>query len=488
MKLGDIIKDYKIYSIDGDNNIKISGIKNDSRKIEKGDMFVAEKGYTVDGHDYIDSAIKKGAVALVVEESVDAKEGITIIKVENSTQAMAKFSSNFYREALEKINLIGITGTNGKTSTTYLLKSILKEEINNIGIIGTNGALIGEKKVSIENTTPNSLVIHGLLNDMMQNHIDTCLMEVSSHALELNRVDYMNFEVGVFTNLSKDHLDYHKTMEDYFESKVKLFYKTKKYNIINIDDTYGKKIIQEIRDLVPLVTFGIREQADIFATNIKQGLSFIEFTLNTPSGVRDIKLNTPGEFSVYNALAAAATAHAYGISIDSIKKGLESLEGVRGRFEVVPTNTDYTVIIDFAHTADGLEKVLKVIDEFAEARKIVVFGAGGNRDKTKRPEMGETVGRHADLSIVTSDNPRNEEPERIIDDVIEGVKKSGGKYIKIIDRKQAIIYALNNARKNDIILLAGKGHETYTIIGNKKIFFDERQIVIDYLKNETTID
>ena len=232
------------------------------------------------------------------------------------------------------------------------------------------------------------------------------------------------------------------------------------------------------------MTYGIRNKADIFATDVEFSLSKVKFNLNTPQGKIEIKLNIPGEFSVYNSLAAAACAYAYGIDLDTIKKGLESLEGIKGRFEVVPTNTDYTVIIDFAHTADGLEKVLKVIEKFAEGRIIVVFGAGGNRDRTKRPEMGETVGKYADLSIVTSDNPRFEDPESIIDDVLVGTRKTGGKFVKIIDREEAIKYALDNAKPKDIILLAGKGHETYTIINVKTLPFDERQIVLDYLNNK----
>lgn len=482
MKLEEIIYDYTVNSISGEKDIDIKGIKNDSTKVEQGDMFIAEKGYTVDGHNYIKDAIKNGAIAVVVEKDVDVD--VTCIKVDNSVEAMAKLSANFYDNPWRKMEMIGITGTNGKTSTTYLLKSIFEQSRKKTGLIGTNGALIGDRKINIENTTPNSLVIHSILNEMIKDDVETCIMEVSSHALDLNRVKYMNFDIGLFTNLSKDHLDHHETIEKYFQAKSKLFFHTKKYNIINIDDEYGKKLIKQIKSQIPILTYGIKEKADIFASNIKHGLSFIKFTLNTPSDSIEIKLNTPGEFSVYNALAAAATAYAYKVPAYDIKQGLESLQGVRGRFEVVATDEKYTVIIDFAHTADGLEKVLKVIDEFALAKKIVVFGAGGDRDKTKRPEMGETVGRHADLSIVTSDNPRNEDPEKIIDDVIEGTKKSGGQYVKIIDRKEAIIYALNNAQKDDIILLAGKGHEAYTIINDKKLEFDERQIVIDYLNNK----
>lgn len=485
MNLEDIIDNFKINKISGKNNIDIKDIKNDSRLVEKGDMFIAEKGYTVDGHEYIESAISNGAIAVVTEKGILDYDDITWIEVENSVDAMAKFSSNFYQRPWEHMKMIGITGTNGKTSTTYFLKSIFDQIFKKTGIIGTNGALIGDKHININNTTPNSLTIHRILDNMHKEYVDTCIMEVSSHALELERVKYMKFDIALFTNISKDHLDYHGTMENYYKAKAKLFEKVKKYNILNIDDYYGKRLFNEIHSDIPLITYGIIEKADISASNIEHGLSFIKFKLNIKEDSIDIKLNTPGEFSVYNALAAASIAHVSNVKLDDIKSGLETLGGVRGRFEVVPIDKDYTVIIDFAHTADGLEKVLKVIDEFAKARKIVLFGAGGDRDRTKRPEMGETVGKHADLSIVTSDNPRNEDPEKIIDDVLEGTKLSGGEYVKIIDRKEAIIYALENAKKDDIILLAGKGHELYTMIKGEKIPFDERQIVMDYLKNSS---
>ncbi|NLV89181.1 MAG: UDP-N-acetylmuramoyl-L-alanyl-D-glutamate--2,6-diaminopimelate ligase [Tissierellia bacterium] len=484
MNLKDIVKDYQYTLLKGSLDIDITGINNDSRKIERGDLFIAERGFTVDGHDYIDKAIENGAIAVVIDRDLDIKEDITVIKVEDSVDALARFSSIFNNRPWEQLELIGITGTNGKTSITYFIKSIFEEYNKKVGIIGTIGAIIGDEKSDITNTTPNALIIHKLLKEMVDKSIDTCIMEVSSHALELKRVNYMGFHVGIFTNLSKDHLDYHETMDKYFHSKLKLFSKTKKYNIINIDDNYGRKIIDLIGEQIPLLTYGIRNKADIFATDVEFSLSKVKFNLNTPQGKIEIKLNIPGEFSVYNSLAAAACAYAYGIDLDTIKKGLESLEGIKGRFEVVPTNTDYTVIIDFAHTADGLEKVLKVIEKFAEGRIIVVFGAGGNRDRTKRPEMGETVGKYADLSIVTSDNPRFEDPESIIDDVLVGTRKTGGKFVKIIDREEAIKYALDNAKPKDIILLAGKGHETYTIINGKTLPFDERQIVLDYLNNK----
>lgn len=484
MKLKDIVKDCKMDLIKGNLEVDIKNIRNNSRCVEEGDLFIAEKGFTVDGHDYIQNAIDNGAITIVTEKEISIKEDITIIKVEDTIDALGKFSGNFFNSPWNDLEIIGITGTNGKTSITYFIKSILEENNNKIGIIGTIGAVIDGENIKLENTTPNSLVIHKLLKDMVNKNTEFSIMEVSSHSLELKRVDNIEFQIGLFTNLTKDHLDYHETMENYFNSKLKLFYKTNKFNIINIDDEYGKKIVQSVGERIPLITYGIKDGADIFATNVEFTLSKVKFTLNTPKGSTDILLNIPGEFSVYNALAAATVAYAYDVPLDIIKKGLEKVQGIKGRFEVVPTNTDYTVIIDFAHTADGLEKVLTVIDEFAEGRKIVVFGAGGNRDKTKRPVMGETVASHADLSIVTSDNPRYEDPEAIIEDVLIGTKKVNGKYVKIVDRIEAIKYAIDNAKPKDIILLAGKGHETYTIIKGETYPCDERQIVLEYLNSK----
>lgn len=482
MKLKYMVEGYDFTLVKGSLDIDVFNIENDSRSVKDGSLFIAEKGFTVDGHKFINKALEKGAAAIVIQDDLYVGEDITVIKVEDSIDALAKFSSIFHGDPWKDMNMIGITGTNGKTSTTYFIKSILEEGNKKIGILGTMGSIIDNKLTSLDNTTPNALVIHNSLRKMVESKTDTCIMEVSSHALELKRVEYMKFQIGIFTNLTKEHLDYHETMENYFNSKLKLFYKTDKYNIINIDDDYGKKIIETLDEGMDILTYGIKNKADIFATEIEYSLSKVSFILNTPRESKKVTLNVPGEFSVYNALAASACGYIYGIGLQTIKNGLEAVEGIKGRFEVVPTNTDYTVIIDFAHTADGLEQVLTVMDEFAEGRKVVVFGAGGNRDKTKRPEMGETVGKHADLSIVTSDNPRYEDPTVIIEDVLVGTKKVKGEYISIVDRVEAIEYALENAKPKDIILLAGKGHETYTIIGDKTIPCDERQIVLDYLK------
>lgn len=483
MNLKKLLNGYTYNLIQGDLNINITSISNDSREIIENSLFIAEKGWTVDGHNYIEAAIDNGAKVIVLENLVDVPEGITIIQVDNSIDAMAFLSNKYYHCPSEKLQLIGVTGTNGKTSTTYFLKSIFETSKIKTGLIGTMGSRIGEKEIKHENTTPNSLIINKILKDMVDENLKYGVMEVSSHALALKRVEYLTFKTGIWTNLSKDHLDYHKNIDNYFKSKLELFKRTG-MNIINIDDSYGLEIIKSTKS-IPHLTYGLTDLADVYASNIKFKLSTVNFDLNIKRDSINITLGTPGEFSVYNALAAAACGYYYGFSLKEIKNGLEEIKGVKGRFEVIPTNTEWTAIIDFAHTADGLKKVLEIINQFVEGRKIVLFGAGGDRDRTKRPEMGEVVGRNSDIAIITSDNPRSEDPDQIIKDIEEGIKKTQGKYVKITDRIEAIKYAIDIAKKGDIILLAGKGHETWTIINDEKIPCDERKIVLDYIKNIT---
>lgn len=484
MILKEVLNGLEIEEIKGSLEKEISGVAFDSRVVSNDYLFVAIKGFKSDGHDYIEQVINKGATAIIVENDVKVKEDITIIKLKDSRASLSKVSANFYGNPSKYMDMIGITGTNGKTTITYLIKSIFEKSSKRTGIIGTIGNIIDGELIKTENTTPESTIIQKSLRDMVDANVDSCVMEVSSHSLDLKRVEDCNFDVGVFTNLSRDHLDYHETLENYFEAKLKLFFMTKRANIINNDDSYGAEIVNRIANLnTPTITYGIEKKSDIFATNIDYHLEGVKFTLNTPKGKIDIHLNIPGEFSVYNALAAASCGYVYDISLEDIRDGLEMVEGVKGRFEIVPTNRDFTVIIDFAHTPDGLEKVLTTIEQFAEGRVVTLFGAGGNRDRTKRPIMGETVAKHADFLIVTSDNPRNEDPEKIIEDIIEGVEKVSKNYISIVDRREAIRYAIENAKPKDIILLAGKGHETYTIIKDEVLPFDERQIVLNILKD-----
>ena len=482
MKLSKLINKENILDIKGSLDIEIDNVAYDSRHIDGNSVFVAIKGFKVDGHDFLEQAIKKGAKVIVVEEDVDFDD-VVIIKVENARYALAEISANFYDNPSSKFDLIGITGTNAKTTTTYLVQSIFETVKRRTGIVGTIGNIIDGKLFKTENTTPQSLELQETFDKMVKAEVDSCIMEVSSHALDLDRVSFSDFQVGLYTNLSVEHLDFHKNLENYFEAKLKLFYMTTKYNVINIDDEYGKKIIEKIKDLkTPLLTYGINDKADIYATNIVYHLDGVDFKLHTPKGEVDIKMNIPGEFSVYNGLAAASCAYVYDISLEDIKNGLQTIEGVKGRFEVVTTDEDFVVIIDFAHTPDDLEKVLQSVKDFAKGRLVVVFGAGGDRDSSKRAPMGEAVGKYADFSVVTSDNPRTEDPEKIIEDVLVGTKAVTDNYVAITDRKEAIRYAIENKMENDIILLTGKGHETYIILGEEKFPFDEREIVKEILK------
>lgn len=486
MNLEKLINNDNILDKTGTLDIDIDNIVYDSRLANDKSVFVAIKGFKVDGHKFIGDVIKKGVKAIVVEENIE-REDITVIRVKNTRNTLAEMSDNFYNHPSSKLNLIGVTGTNAKTTTTYLAQSIFEGVGRTTGVVGTIGNIIDGKLYKTDNTTPQSLELQETFDKMLKSKVDVCLMEVSSHALDLDRVSFSDFEVGVFTNLSVEHLDFHKNLENYFEAKLKLFFMSKKYNIINVDDEYGRKIIEKIKHIdTPLLTYGIEKKADIYASDIIYHLDGVDFKLNTPKGKINIKMNIPGEFSVYNGLTAASMAYVYDISLEDIKKGLELIEGVKGRFEVVTTDEDFVVIIDFAHTPDALEKVLESVKDFARGRIVVVFGAGGDRDNSKRAPMGEAVGKHADLSIVTSDNPRTEDPKKIIEDVLVGTKSVTDKYIAITDRKEAIRYAIENKKSGDIILLAGKGHETYTIIGEEKFDFDERKIVNEILEDIKT--
>lgn len=480
MNLKDLLDGFDYQLIQGDLNLDIENIILDSRKFVSGkDLFVAERGHRVDGHDFIDDLAEKGLKAVIVEKDFKTYRDINIIKVKDSKIALAYLLSRLNTGIFEKIHNIGITGTNGKTSTSYLLKEIFKNKYK-IGIIGTIGAEIDGNEIILENTTPTTDVIYDLLNKMLDKKVNYNFMETSSHGLELARVKYMDFETGIFTNISKDHLDFHDNFENYYDAKKKLFDMTSKWNIINTDDKYGKRLAEEINN-EKTITYGINT-GDFRAENINYSLTGVKFDFTHNEESIEIDLNIPGIFSVYNALAAATCAYKYGFTLEEIKYGLHNANQVKGRFELVDIDEDYSVIIDFAHTAEGLEQVLKVMNDFIEGKIITVFGAGGDRDRTKRPEMGAVVGKLSDIAVVTSDNPRTEDPEKIIKDVVKGVESENGKYYTFVNRKEAIHFALDIAQAGDGILLAGKGHETYVILGQEKHHFDEREVVIDYLK------
>lgn len=460
-------------------DIDITGIAYDSRNVLPGNVFVCIKGFETDGHKYAKTACENGAAVIVAEDDIEAD--VPVWYVENSRKTVAELACIYYDNPSEKFKLIGVTGTNGKTTITYLIKSILEASGMMTGVIGTNQNIIGDKVLVTQSTTPttpNALELQQLFNEMAESDAECVVMEVSSHALDLDRVHGCHFDVGVFTNLTRDHLDFHKTMENYRKAKAKLFDISDK-GVVNFDDEAGKKITVE-KDC-DILKVGLSDGCDLRAENISITSSSADFDAVYNGKTYPVHIAIPGKFSVYNAVCAMGAALQLGIDMDTIIKGLENASGVTGRVEVVPTDTDYTVIIDYAHTPDGLENIISTVQEFAEGDVITLFGCGGDRDNSKRAIMGEIAGRMSDFSIITSDNPRTEDPVAIINQIEEGMKRTDGKYTVIVDRREAIGCALDMAKKGDVIILAGKGQETYQIIGKEKHDFDERVVVYKHL-------
>lgn len=487
MILKELIMGLEIDDFKGNDELPIDHIVYDSRKAFKNSLFICIEGFKTDGHLYIKDAIHRGAVAIVVNRKIDL-EGITIIQVKDTRKAMAQIASRFYSDPSKSLELIGVTGTNGKTSTTYMIKKILEASGKRVGLIGTISNWIGDEEISADRTTPESLDLQELFCKMINRGIDSCVMEVSSHSLALQRVEECHFKVGVFTNLTPDHLDFHPTIEDYRHAKKKLFYKTSLYNIFNIDDEHGRILVKEMEDSkTPLLTFGIKNKADITAKNITMTLKNVTFDLVTPKYQEKIRMNIPGMFTVYNALAAAAVAYAMDINAKYLKQGLETMKNVAGRLDTVEEFKDFAVIVDYAHTPDALENVIKAVKGFTNNRLTTVFGCGGDRDRTKRPIMGEISGKYSDLTILTSDNPRSEDPMEILRMIEEGIKRTNGKYEIIENRRMAIATALKKAEVGDIVLIAGKGHETYQIIKNMVYEFDDKKVALEIAREEGLI-
>lgn len=480
MQLKELVKDLNIKEINGSLEVEVDSIAYDSRKTKQGSLFVCVEGTVVDGHKYINDAIENGTKAFLVQKHVDVPEGITTIETDDTRFGLAAVSDAFFGHPSSKLNLIGITGTKGKTTTTYMVKAILEAAGHNMGLIGTVANLIGNQVLYTSRTTPESYDLQSLFNDMIDNKVDSAVMEVSSQGLELHRVAKCDFDIGVFTNFSRDHIGpkEHATLEEYFNAKAKLFKMCNKA-VINIDSEHGRKMADLAEGKV--LTYGLSNKADIWASDIIKKTGHTFFKLNSPWGSIDIETDLQGEFNIYNALAAIGSCCLIpGITLEHVKKGLTKVT-VPGRMESVKTDGNYSVLIDYAHTPDSLEQVLKTVKEFAHGRVVSLFGCGGDRDKGKRPAMGEISGNIADFTIITSDNPRTENPEQIIEDIEAGIKNTNGKYIKITDRRQAIKFALENAQDGDIIILAGKGHETYQQFAEKTIHFDEREVVNELL-------
>lgn len=477
--------DYEL--IKGNLYQEISGISYDSRKVGPGSLFICIKGFKTDGHIYIDQAIKNGAVAVLVEDEVDITSEVTIIRNLDTRKALAKIASNFYSSPSKKMRLIGVTGTNGKTTITHLIKAILEESGKNVGIMGTLYAKIGDKEKNLNHTTPEAVEIEEFMNIAVEEKTDYVVMEVSSHALDLHRVDELDFNIGIFSNLTQDHLDFHQNMEQYKEAKLKLFkmisLDENNYSLINIDDASANYFV--VSSNGKTFTYGLNEAADIRAKSIDISLKGSSFVVQYQGYEFTINMKLIGLFSIYNALAAIALALKENIEPKIIKKALEKVNGVPGRFEQVDCGQEFSVIVDYAHTPDGLENILKTTKQIAENRIITVFGCGGDRDRAKRPLMGQIAAKYSDFCIVTSDNPRSEDPQKIIDDIIPGldvVKNS--RYATIVDRYEAIRHALYLAKKGDVVIIAGKGHETYQLIGDKVLDFDDRKVVREILRGK----
>lgn len=474
MKLSKLLEGVQYIQIYNNKECEITGIGYNSQKIEQGNLFVAITGFSTDGHKYIPSAVENGAVAVICEKHIP-DVNCTQIVVENSRIAEAIVSANFFKNPAKSFRLIGITGTNGKTTCTYLVKHILEKSGYKVGLIGTNQNMIGNTVFETGRTTPDSFELCQLFRKMADANVDYVVMEVSSHAIELHRIYGLDFYVGAFTNLTQDHLDFHITMENYAGAKQKLFSMTHSA-VINADDKYGENYLKNCK--CKAVGYGSKNQCELMAQNIKYSDDGVEFILKG----HKYSLAIPGEFSVYNALCAIGVCLECQLSEDAISDALKCANGVKGRAEVVPVNRDYTVMIDYAHTPDGIQNILSTVKGFAKGRVIILFGCGGNRDTTKRPIMGKIAGELADYCIITSDNPRKENPAEIIAMIEPGVKQTGTPYTVVPDRYDAIKFALGMAQKGDVVILAGKGHETYQELADGKIHFDEREVVEKLLK------
>ena len=474
--------DYEV--IKGNEESKVQNIRYDNRKIEQGDAFVCVKGFKVDGHSFIGDAIKKGAKTLIVQEDVSVQEDITIIKVRDTRKALAIMSSNYFGNPKDKLKIIGITGTNGKTTSAFIIKSILEKAGFMTGLIGTIANYIGNKKVDAVRTTPESYELHELFKNMVDAGVEYCVMEVSSHSLELDRVYGVQFEEGIFTNLTRDHLDFHKTFENYYNAKFKLFERSN-HSIINLDDPYGANRVKDIEERgvkTKVSTFSIEKESDFKAFEIKSHSNGSEFKVNL-EGIEEFSINIPGEYNIYNSLGCIICAYNLNIPMDKIKEGLSDVV-IPGRCELVAKekNLPYSIIIDYAHTPDGLENILSTVKAFTKNRMISVFGCGGDRDKVKRPQMGKIGCELSDIAIITSDNPRSEEPMDIINDIVKPLNYDN--FVIEVNRKEAIRKAMNMALEGDVIVIAGKGHETYQILKDETIHFDEREVVYDILEGK----
>lgn len=483
MKLTKLLERLEYKVVRGSDQIEVTELINDSRKVSEGSVFVCISGAVSDGHSYVAEVAEKGAAAVVVEKDVEAPEGLTVIRVEDTRYALALMSASYFDYPAEKLKVIGITGTKGKTTTTYMVKSILEEVGHKVGLIGTIEALIGDRAIPASNTTPESYTIQNYFAQMVEAGCDSVVMEVSSQGLMLHRTAGIPFEIGIFTNLGEDHIgpNEHKDFEDYKRCKGLLF-KQCRIGIGNVDDQWFADVFRGATCQVE--TFGFSEKADLRAVDVEHisrpGYLGVKYHV---TGLMDfdVEIDIPGEFSVYNSLTAIAVCRHFDVPVEKIQKALKVAK-VKGRIEMVKVSDEFTLMIDYAHNAMSLESLLRTLRDYEPGRIVTVFGCGGNRSRTRRYEMGEVSGRLSDFTIITSDNPRFEEPQAIIDDIITGIKKTDGKYIDICDRKEAIRYAIRHGQPGDVIILAGKGHETYQEIRGVKYDMDDRVLIREVLE------
>ena len=479
MKLKELLQDIPVLECTADPELEISNVYYDSRKVTEGSLFVAVSGFAADGNRFIPMALGKGAAAVVTAKKPEGD--VPYVLVESDRMALALLGCNFYGHPAKSMTMIGVTGTNGKTSTTLLLKQVLEKVLGaKVGLIGTMANMVGNEVIPTERTTPESFELQALFAKMRDAGCTHVVMEVSSHAITLERIGGTHFDIAAFTNLTEDHLDFHKTMDAYCDAKADLFRRCDKA-VINADDSYSRRILAAAQ--CPVLTTSVASGSGLHAKDLELLSEGIRFTAICGGEEAAVKLPIPGKFTVYNALTVLGIAKQLGISLADCAEALKSAQGVKGRVEVVPTpETPYSVLIDYAHTPDGLENVLSSVKDFCKGRVIAVFGCGGDRDPMKRPIMGQIGVKLSDFAVITSDNPRTEDPMAIIEDILKGVKKEQGEYIVIEDRRAAIRYAMDIAKKDDIIVLAGKGHETYQEIHGHKYHLDEREEVAAHLE------
>jgi UDP-N-acetylmuramoyl-L-alanyl-D-glutamate--2,6-diaminopimelate ligase len=486
MNLAEIIKTVEALSVDGTLDREITGITYDSRRVMPGNMFVAVRGGRTDGHRFVDAAIDRGASAVVLESDGSFRRVVTRIKVSDARRSMAQASAQFYNHPSQKLKVVGITGTNGKTTTAFMVRAIMEAAGLPCGLLGTVQYQIGQRVIPASRTTPESVEIQEMMSQMLRAGCGGVSMEVSSHALDQSRVAEVDFDVAVFTNLSQDHLDYHGTMENYFESKVRLFsalgtVRKAGRAVVNADNAYGRELIKRLGGDHAVVSYGVKSAAVVRATDVRVSPEGSYFVVHTPQGSIPMSLPLIGRYNVSNALAAISAGLALDIDLETIEPALAKFRPVPGRVERISTKEEYAVFVDYAHTADALRNVLITLSELTRGRLIVVFGCGGDRDKGKRKSMGQAAAELADFSILTSDNPRTEDPREILGQIEEGFWSSTVRRYQVIeDRREAIERALDIARPGDTVLIAGKGHEAYQEFADTVVPFNDRVVVEEY--------